>query len=61
VENLRDQTRLFGLADLGESGRLVASAEEHGQILSAMVAGDAELTERLMRAHLEHVTGDWSG
>ncbi|WP_375426388.1 GntR family transcriptional regulator [uncultured Friedmanniella sp.] len=61
VENLRDQTRLFGLAALGESGRLVPSAEEHAQILAAMVAGDADLTEQLMIAHLEHVTGDWAG
>jgi DNA-binding GntR family transcriptional regulator len=61
VENLRDQTRLFGLAELRESGRLVPSAEEHGHILGAMVGGDAELTEELMVAHLQHVTGDWAG
>lgn len=61
VENLRDQTRLFGLAELGESGRLVPSAEEHGHILAAMVQGDAELTEQLVVAHLQHVTGDWAG
>jgi DNA-binding GntR family transcriptional regulator len=61
VENLRDQTRLFGLAALGESGRLVLSAEEHAPILSALVTGDADRTERLMVAHLEHVRGDWAG
>jgi DNA-binding GntR family transcriptional regulator len=61
VENLRDQTRLLGLKELSERGVLVASAEEHGPILKAVVAGNKELTERLMTAHLEHIKGDWSG
>jgi DNA-binding GntR family transcriptional regulator len=61
VENLRDQTRLLGLKELSERGVLVTSAEEHKPILDAVVAGDSELAERLMTAHLEHIRGDWGG
>jgi DNA-binding GntR family transcriptional regulator len=61
VGNLRDQTRLFGLQALYERGQLVASAEEHADILDAMANGDAVKTEELMVRHLEHVGGDWAG
>ncbi|MEU9454874.1 GntR family transcriptional regulator [Streptomyces sp. NPDC048277] len=61
VENLRDQTRLFGLQSLIESGTLTASALEHAEILAAMVSGDQAATEALMSRHLEHVRGDWAG
>ncbi|WP_394525472.1 GntR family transcriptional regulator [Paenarthrobacter nicotinovorans] len=61
VGNLRDQTRLFGLQALHEKGQLVASAEEHAEILTAMVKGDVVKTEELMIRHLDHVSGDWAG
>jgi DNA-binding GntR family transcriptional regulator len=61
VENLRDQTRLLGLKELSERGLLIASAEEHRPILDAAIAGDRDLTERLMTGHLEHIRSDWSG
>jgi len=61
VENLRDQSRQYGLKALSETGKLVASAEEHLPILEALVAGDAELTEDLMKRHLSHMVGQWAG
>lgn len=61
VENLRDQSRQFGLKALRETGGLIKSAEEHQPILNAMVKGDAELTTRLMTEHLSHLVGDWAG
>ena len=61
VENLRDQSRQFGLKTLRETGGLIKSAEEHQPILDAMVTGDAELTTQLMTDHLSHLVGDWAG
>jgi DNA-binding GntR family transcriptional regulator len=60
VDHLRDRTRLFNLAALSEEGRLIDSAEEHQAILDALVAGDRDATERLMRHHLQHIEGDWA-
>ncbi len=61
VENLRDQSRQFGLKTLRETGGLIKSAEEHQPILDAMVKGDVALTEMLMTNHLNHLVGDWAG
>ncbi|EMY36211.1 GntR family transcriptional regulator [Arthrobacter crystallopoietes BAB-32] len=61
VSNLRDQTRLFGLQALHESGQLIHSAEEHAGILAALVQGDTAKTEELMIRHLGHIGGDWAG
>jgi DNA-binding GntR family transcriptional regulator len=60
VENLRDQSRQYGLKALSESGALVKSAEEHQPILDAIVAGDQKLTARLMTEHLSHLVTDWA-
>ena len=60
VASLRDQTRLYNLRHLAESGELRASAGEHRPLLAAVAAGDRPLAERLMRAHLGHLTTDWS-
>jgi DNA-binding GntR family transcriptional regulator len=60
VDYLRDRTRLFNLAALSDEGRLIDSAEEHQAILDALVAGDRDATERLMRLHLQHIEGDWA-
>jgi len=60
VGNLRDQTRLYGLYDLASVGLLSASAVEHGAILAALEAGDADLVARLMTVHLSHITREWS-
>lgn len=61
VRELRQQTRLGGLAALVESGGLAASAAEHAQLLDLLAEGDGEGAESLMRRHIEHVTGIWSG
>jgi len=61
VDRMRRQTRLFGLDDLVDSGRLVESAREHHQILAALREGDAAGTRRLMTSHIKHVRGLWVG
>ncbi|WP_410014804.1 GntR family transcriptional regulator [Sodalis sp. C49] len=61
VENLRDQSRQYGLKALRESGGLVKSAQEHQPILDAMLSGDGELTTQLMTDHLSHLMSDWAG
>lgn len=61
IDRFRRQTRLFGLEDLARSGRLIASAEEHHQLLQTLQAGDAAATTRIMKAHIEHLRGLWAG
>jgi DNA-binding GntR family transcriptional regulator len=61
VEQLRDQTRLGGLKQLAETGRLMSSAREHREMLEALRARDADNVEQLMRVHLEHTRGIWAG
>ena len=60
VSDLRSQTRLLGLTPLVESGRLVASAEEHRELVELVEAGDGDGAEQLMRRHIGHVRGLWA-
>jgi DNA-binding GntR family transcriptional regulator len=60
VAGLRDQARLYNLRHLAETGELRASAAEHRPLLAAVASGDKAEAERLMRAHLAHLTTDWS-
>jgi len=60
VARLRDQTRLYNLRNLAESGALVASAAEHRPLLAAIAGHEGTTAEDLMRAHLAHITTDWS-
>jgi DNA-binding GntR family transcriptional regulator len=60
VSDLRSQTRLYGLGQLVEQDRLVASAAEHHELLDALQAGDAEAAEAVMRRHIRHVRGIWA-
>jgi DNA-binding GntR family transcriptional regulator len=60
VARLRDQTRLHNLRAINADGRLVASADEHRPLLTAIMRQDARTAERLMRLHLEHIRQDWS-
>lgn len=60
VAALRDQTRLYGLEKLAESGRLIDSAGEHHDFLDAMAQNDAEQLEIIVRNHLRHVRADWA-
>jgi DNA-binding GntR family transcriptional regulator len=60
VRALRAQTRLYGLEELVRQGRLTASAEEHHELLDALLARDPERTEAVMRRHIGHVRGIWA-
>lgn len=60
VAGLRDQARLYNLRHLAETGQLRASAAEHRPLLAAVASGDRPAAERLMQAHLAHLTTDWS-
>lgn len=60
VEMLRDQTRLYGLRRLAAEGLLVATSREHFALLDAVLAGDPQLSGKLMAKHLQHVRGDWA-
>jgi len=61
VSDLRNRSRLYGLPSLADAGVLVASAEEHVQLVDALVARDTEAVEALMRTHLTHVRSIWAG
>ncbi|GAA4666680.1 GntR family transcriptional regulator [Streptomyces chumphonensis] len=60
VSDLRKRSRLYGLTELAEAGMLVASAEEHAELLDLMIAGDAAAAEGHMRRHLSHVRSLWA-
>ncbi|MFG3105221.1 GntR family transcriptional regulator [Streptomyces tendae] len=60
VADLRKRSRLFGLGSLNETGRLVASAQEHVELLDLMVAGRTREAEECMRRHLTHVRTLWA-
>src|SRR5262252_2401416 len=60
VARLRDQTRLDNLRALNADGRIVASADEHRPLLTAILRHDERTAERLMRRHLQHIRQDWS-
>lgn len=61
VGELRQQTRLVGLVNLAESDALVASSLEHAELVRLLVEGDGPGAEALMRRHVGHVAGLWSG
>jgi len=61
VADLRERTRLVGLKSLLNTDRLEASADEHHEIVDLLQAHDARAVEQLMRRHIGHVTGWWSG
>ncbi|MBF4160733.1 GntR family transcriptional regulator [Nocardioides acrostichi] len=54
VDGLRDQTRIAGMHRLVETGGLERSAREHGELLDALVAGEAERSRDIMVRHLAH-------
>ncbi|MFD3629238.1 MULTISPECIES: GntR family transcriptional regulator [unclassified Streptomyces] len=60
VRDLRRRARLYGLTALVEQGRLEASAEEHLEILDALLARDTEAVRAVMTRHLGHVRGLWA-
>ncbi|KAF5993314.1 GntR family transcriptional regulator [Streptomyces sp. WAC00263] len=60
VGDLRKRSRLYGLHALVEAGRLQDSAEEHLELLDALVGRDPEAVRRVMTRHLGHVRGLWA-
>ncbi|GAA3096828.1 GntR family transcriptional regulator [Streptomyces rectiviolaceus] len=60
VGDLRKRSRLYGLQALVDAGRLEASAEEHLEILDALLARDEEAVRAVMTRHLGHVRGLWA-
>jgi DNA-binding GntR family transcriptional regulator len=60
VGDLRKRSRLYGLTALAEAGRLLASAEEHLEILDALLERDEEAVRKVMSRHLGHVRGLWA-
>jgi DNA-binding GntR family transcriptional regulator len=61
VRELRQQTRLVGLVNLADSDELEGSSLEHAELVGLLVAGDGAGAEALMRRHIGHVAGLWSG
>ncbi|MEV6024890.1 GntR family transcriptional regulator [Streptomyces sp. NPDC052036] len=60
VGDLRKRSRLYGLTALVEAGRLTASAQEHLELLDALLDGDEEAVRKVMTRHLGHVRGLWA-
>ncbi|WP_416977426.1 GntR family transcriptional regulator [Streptomyces sp. T028] len=60
VRDLRGRARLYGLTALSASGRLLASAEEHLELLDALLARDEQAVREVMTRHLGHVRGLWA-
>jgi DNA-binding GntR family transcriptional regulator len=61
VGDLRQQTRLVGLAGLLGSPELARSSAEHHTLLDLLAGDRPAAAEELMRHHIGHVTGWWSG
>ena len=61
VRDLRKRARLYGLTALARAGRLEASAEEHLELLDALLARDPAAVTTVMTRHLGHVRGQWAG
>ncbi|GAA0462706.1 GntR family transcriptional regulator [Paractinoplanes deccanensis] len=61
VRDLRQQTRLVGLATMLGTPELSRSAAEHHTLIDLLEAGEGAAAEGLMRVHIGHVTGWWSG
>jgi DNA-binding GntR family transcriptional regulator len=61
VGNLRARSRLFGLQELADSGRLTASALEHGEMLDLILAKDDVELAKLVSRHIGHIRGAWVG
>lgn len=61
VRELRQQTRLVGLVRLAETDALISTSLEHAELVDLLVAGRGEEAEELMRRHIHHIGGVWSG
>jgi DNA-binding GntR family transcriptional regulator len=61
VDDLRAQTRLYGLSALVASGRLADSALEHVEMCDLIASGDAKKLKKLMSTHIGHTRREWAG
>ena len=61
VYDLRDRTRLYGLAPLAQRGDLGRTVEEHLTMCELVAAGDADGLAELVRTHIGHVRREWAG
>jgi DNA-binding GntR family transcriptional regulator len=60
VMGLRDQTRLYGLRALANSGGLVESARLHLEMLVAIETGDVDRADDSIVRHLGYTRGEWA-
>ncbi|WP_406231188.1 GntR family transcriptional regulator [Nocardia sp. NBC_01009] len=60
VSDLRDHTRLFGLASLAKKGELVDVAREHFTIVDLIESRDQDAVESFMRDHIRQARGRWA-
>jgi DNA-binding GntR family transcriptional regulator len=60
VGDLRKRSRLYGLHALVAADRLRDSAEEHLELLDALLARDEGAAREVMTRHLGHVRGLWA-
>jgi DNA-binding GntR family transcriptional regulator len=61
VGDLRQQSRLVGLAGMLGTPELARSSQEHHTLLDLLVDNKPAAAEELMMHHIAHVTGWWSG
>ncbi|MEV8059101.1 GntR family transcriptional regulator [Streptomyces antimycoticus] len=60
VSDLRRRSRLYGLTALVEEEKLQASAEEHLEILDALLSRDESAVLEVMTRHIGHIRGLWA-
>ncbi|MER7394049.1 GntR family transcriptional regulator [Streptomyces sp. NPDC000151] len=60
VSDLRRRSRLYGLTALVEEEKLQASAEEHVEILDALLSRDESAVLEVMTRHIGHIRGLWA-
>lgn len=61
IGQLREQTRLYGLQQVAEEGKLIEAAREHTELLDAVESGDRQAVRRVAKDHLRHLRGLWVG
>jgi DNA-binding GntR family transcriptional regulator len=60
VRSLRVRSRLYGMSALADSGQLLPTSHEHGELLDLIRNKDSAGAVRLMRQHIGHVRGSWA-
>lgn len=61
VEDLRQQTRMVGLAEMIGTPELARSAAEHHSLVDLLEQRDGPGAQLLLTAHIGHVLGWWNG